>query len=151
MLGGCAAVEQAAKNAGHEIAVPFTPGRTDASQEQTDVDSFAVLEPTVDGFRNYFRGDEPFPELVNTVRYGSERLSRLCGRIVDDRGGGRLEDIGAVLGDDSRDPPVTHSQRCHHGAKIAQIFFGCAAICTNERDDIVVECPSLHEFQRREF
>ena len=61
VLGGCAAVEQAATNAGHDVQVPFTPGRTDATQEQTDVDSFAVLEPTVDGFRNYFRGGETQP------------------------------------------------------------------------------------------
>ncbi len=53
VLGGCAAVEQSAKNAGHDVEVPFTPGRTDASQEQTDVESFAVLEPVADGFRNY--------------------------------------------------------------------------------------------------
>ncbi len=53
VLGGGAAIEQAAKSAGHEVQVPFAPGRTDAAQEQTDVDSFAVLEPTADGFRNY--------------------------------------------------------------------------------------------------
>jgi catalase-peroxidase len=53
VLGGCAAVEAAAKKAGHDVKVPFTPGRMDASQAQTDVDSFAVLEPTADGFRNY--------------------------------------------------------------------------------------------------
>jgi catalase-peroxidase len=53
VLAGCAAVEHAAKNAGHDVQVPFTPGRTDASQEQTDVDSFTVLEPAADGFRNY--------------------------------------------------------------------------------------------------
>ncbi len=61
VLGGCAAVEQAAKNAGHHITVPFVPGRTDASQEQTDVDSFAVLEPSADGFRNYLRAGEKLP------------------------------------------------------------------------------------------
>jgi catalase-peroxidase len=55
VLGGCAGVEQAAKNAGHNVTVPFTPGRTDASQEQTDVEAFAVLEPASDGFRNYLK------------------------------------------------------------------------------------------------
>ena len=55
VLGGCAGVELAARNAGHDVAVPFTPGRTDASQEQTDADSFAVLEPVADGFRNYHK------------------------------------------------------------------------------------------------
>jgi catalase-peroxidase len=55
VLGGCAAVEAAAKKAGHDVTVPFSPGRTDASQEQTDVHSFAVLEPVADGFRNYLR------------------------------------------------------------------------------------------------
>ncbi len=61
VLGGCAAVEQAAKNGGHEVTVPFTPGRTDAAQAQTDVESFAVLEPTHDGFRNYLRAGEKQP------------------------------------------------------------------------------------------
>ncbi len=59
VLGGCAAVEQAAKNAGHDVEVPFAPGRTDATQEQTDVHSFAVLEPAADGFRNHLKADLP--------------------------------------------------------------------------------------------
>jgi catalase-peroxidase len=58
VLGGCAAVEEAAKKAGHDVQVPFTPGRTDASQEQTDVESYDVLEPKVDGFRNFVSGDQ---------------------------------------------------------------------------------------------
>ncbi|MGD0151139.1 MAG: peroxidase family protein, partial [Xanthobacteraceae bacterium] len=58
VLGGCAAIEKAAKSAGYDVKVPFTPGRMDASQEQTDVDSFAPLEPVADGFRNYTRGKQ---------------------------------------------------------------------------------------------
>jgi catalase-peroxidase len=58
VLGGCAAIEKAAKDAGHDVKVPFTPGRTDASQENTDVDSFAPLEPVADGFRNYLSGEQ---------------------------------------------------------------------------------------------
>ncbi len=61
VLGGAAAVEKAAKDGGHDVKVPFTPGRTDASQAQTDAHSFAALEPTVDGFRNYIRGKHPMP------------------------------------------------------------------------------------------
>ncbi len=67
VLGGCAAVEQAATDAGHRITVPFTPGRTDASQEQTHVKSFAVLEPTADGFRNYYRAGQKLPPEVLLV------------------------------------------------------------------------------------
>ena len=61
VLGGSAAIEKAAKDAGHDITVPFAPGRTDASQEQTDVETFAVLEPRADGFRNYLRAGEKAP------------------------------------------------------------------------------------------
>ena len=61
VLGGCAAIERAAKDSGHDLSVPFAPGRTDATQEQTDVASFAVLEPTADGFRNYLGADQHRP------------------------------------------------------------------------------------------
>jgi catalase-peroxidase len=71
VLGGCAAVEKAAKAAGHDVKVPFTPGRADASQEQTDVESFSVLEPAADGFRNYLSGTQLMSaeeELVNKAQ-----------------------------------------------------------------------------------
>ncbi|WP_419843111.1 catalase/peroxidase HPI [Candidatus Poriferisodalis sp.] len=65
VLGGCAAVEQAARAGGHQVTVPFSPGRTDATPDQTDADSFAVLEPTADGFRNYWRpADKRRPEVM---------------------------------------------------------------------------------------
>ncbi|MFJ6260786.1 catalase/peroxidase HPI [Rhodococcus erythropolis] len=67
VLGGTAAVEQAAKNAGQDITVSFTPGRTDATQEQTDIDSFEVLEPRADGFRNYLKGGEKIPAEILLV------------------------------------------------------------------------------------
>jgi catalase-peroxidase len=71
VLGGCAAVEEAAKRAGHDVKVPFSPGRMDASQEQTDVHSFAVMEPKADGFRNYVRkqnGTSPEELLVDRAQ-----------------------------------------------------------------------------------
>ncbi|WLE96041.1 MAG: hypothetical protein QTN59_15305 [Candidatus Electrothrix communis] len=67
VLAGCAGVEQAAGNAGQEVKVPFTPGRTDASQEQTDEESFAVLEPKADGFRNYLK--TKFPKIPVSEEY----------------------------------------------------------------------------------
>ena len=76
VIGGCAAIEQGARNAGHDIEVPFSPGRTDASPEQTDVESFAVLEPAADGFRNYWRaGDKRRPETLLVDRASLLSLS----------------------------------------------------------------------------
>jgi catalase-peroxidase len=85
VLGGCAAVEQAARNAGHNVTVPFAPGRTDASQEQTDIDSFNVLEPEGDGFRNYLRAGDPLsPETrlldrANLLRLTAPQMTVLVG------------------------------------------------------------------------
>ena len=85
VLAGCAGVEQAARNAGHEITVPFTPGRADASQDETDVESFAALEPTVDGFRNYLGKGQRLPteylliDRANLLTLGAPEMTVLVG------------------------------------------------------------------------
>jgi catalase-peroxidase len=85
VLGGCAAIEEAAKRAGHSVKVPFSPGRMDASQEQTDVKSFAVLEPTADGFRNYLRkglegsAAELLVDRANLLRLTAPEMTVLVG------------------------------------------------------------------------
>ena len=89
VLGGCAALEKAARDAGHDVTVPFAPGRTDASQEQTDVDTFDVLEPDADGFRNYLSPDEKLPP---ENRHASKR----CEHAVDD--GARDDGPSAACG-----------------------------------------------------
>jgi catalase-peroxidase len=94
VLAGCAGVEQAAKNAGHTVTVPFTPGRMDASQEQTDVASFAVLEPIADGFRNYLKGKYTLSaeallidkaQLLTLTRTGTDSARRRPARPQDQR------------------------------------------------------------------
>jgi catalase-peroxidase len=85
VLGGCAAVEEAARRAGHDVTVPFAPGRTDASQEQTDVNTFEVLEPAGDGFRNFFRKGDPLsPETrlldrANLLKLTAPQMTVLVG------------------------------------------------------------------------
>ena len=96
VLGGCAAVEQAAKLAGHEVTVGFAPGRTDASQEQTDTETFSVLEPRADGFRNYIRAGEKLPpetlllDRANLLRLTPAEMAVLVGgmRAMDANVGG---------------------------------------------------------------
>ncbi len=91
VLGGAAAIEQAAKAAGHDIEVPFTPGRTDATQEQTDVESFAALEPVADGFRNYYSKGNRLPaeflliDKANLLNLSAPELTVLVGglRVLD--------------------------------------------------------------------
>ena len=91
VLGGCAAVEEAARKAGYKVTVPFAPGRTDASQEQTDENIFDVLEPIGDGFRNYFRADDPLsPETrlldrANLLKLTAPQMTVLVGgmRVLD--------------------------------------------------------------------
>ncbi|MDX1691437.1 MAG: catalase/peroxidase HPI [Acidimicrobiia bacterium] len=101
VLGGNAAVEEAARRAGHDVTVPFAPGRTDATQEQTDVESFAVLEPTADGFRNYYQKDARFSAehmLVDKafmLRLSAPEMTALVGglRVLDTNVGGSAHGV----------------------------------------------------------
>jgi catalase-peroxidase len=96
VLGGCAAVEKAAKKAGHNVKVPFTPGRMDASEQQTDVESFAPLEPVADGFRNYYRGkslmtpEEALVDKAQLLRLTAPEMTVLLGglRVLGANAGG---------------------------------------------------------------
>jgi catalase-peroxidase len=96
VLGGCAAIEKAAKDAGQNVKVPFTPGRMDASQEHTDVDSFVPLEPTADGFRNYYRGnhlmspEEALVDKAQLLRLTGPEMTALVGglRVLGANAGG---------------------------------------------------------------
>ena len=112
VLAGSAGVEQAARNAGHEVEVPFTPGRTDATEEQTDADSFVPLEPVADGFRNYLRGEHRIPaeylliDRANLLTLSAPELTVLVGglRVLGaNQGGSSLgvltENPGALTND----------------------------------------------------
>ena len=122
MLGGAAAVEKAARNAGHEVTVPFTPGRTDASQEDTDVESFGMLEPRADGFRNYLRaGEKLSPETLLVDRaymlgLGAPEMTVLVGglRALGANAGGSSY---GVLTDRPGPRPTTSSSTCSPGAR----------------------------------
>jgi catalase-peroxidase len=135
VLGGCAAVEEAAKAAGYGVEVPFSPGRTDASQEQTDIDAFAVLEPAADGFRNYFRaGDKRRPEellidrasllgltapemtvLVGGLRVLGANAGRVPHGVLTTRPGALSNDFFVHLLDMGTDWRVSHAEHVYEG------------------------------------
>ncbi len=98
VLGGSAAVEQAAKKAGHDVTVPFAPGRTDASQEQTDVEAFGYLEPVADGFRNYLKAK--FSVSAEELLIDRAQLRERTDRAGDD--GSRVGGLRRAL---EREPP----------------------------------------------
>ena len=114
VLGGCAAVEAAAKAAGHAVKVPFTPGRTDASQGQTDVESFAVLEPEADGFRNYQKtaftisAEEMLVDKAQLLTLSAPEMTVLLGG---------LRVLGANVGD------VQHGVFTKQAGKLTNDFF----------------------------
>ena len=135
VLGGGAAVEEAARRAGVEVTVPFSPGRTDASREQTDVDSFAVLEPTADGFRNYWRtGDKRRPETVLVDK--ASLLSLTAPEMTVLVGGMRAHGskLGGIVARRAHRPGRVADQRllrepARHGHRVA----GCRRLSTSTR------------------
>ena len=128
VLGGCAGVEQAARAAGHDIVVPFSPGRTDASADQTDAESFAVLEPTADGFRNYWRAaDKRRPEVMLVDR--SSLLSLTAPEMTVLVGGLRV--LGANTGGSSLGVLTDRA-----GALTNDFFVNCSTWAPNGR------CPT---------
>lgn len=118
MLGGCAAIEKAAKDAGHDITVPFTPGRTDATQEMTDVESFAVLEPTTDGFRNYQHKDAVGTPAERSLIDRANRLSLSAPEMTVLIGG--LRALGTNAGDG---PMADLGVLTHERGKLTNDFF----------------------------
>ena len=136
VLAGCAGVEQAAKNAGHEVTVPFTPGRMDASPEQTDVESFAVLEPIADGFRNYLKGKYSDPGRGSAHRQGpvadpdcarDDRPHRRDARAEDQRRRDeprRLHRATGVVDQRLLREPARHGHRMETGLALRQRFRG---------------------------
>ncbi|HUZ69861.1 MAG TPA: catalase/peroxidase HPI [Candidatus Saccharimonadales bacterium] len=137
ILGGCAAVEQAAKKAGHDVAVPFAPGRTDASQAQTDVASFAVLEPTADGFRNYLRAGETSAaealvvERANLLTLTAPEMTVLIGGMralnanVGGSGHGVLTDRPGTLTNDFFVHLLSMNTEWKEPASTESVFEGC--------------------------
>ncbi|QUR69754.1 catalase/peroxidase HPI [Mycobacterium spongiae] len=114
VLGGCAAVEQAAKAAGHDITVPFSPGRTDAAQEQTDVESFAVLEPKADGFRNYVGKGNPLPaefmllDKANLLTLSAPEMTVLVGGLRALGANYKGSSLGVFTGASGASPSLTN-------------------------------------------
>ncbi len=137
ILGGCAAVEQAAKKAGHDVAVPFAPGRTDTSQSQTDVASFAVLEPTADGFRNYLRAGETSAaealvvERANLLTLTAPEMTVLIGGMralnanVGGSGHGVLTDRPGTLTNDFFVHLLSMNTEWKESASTESVFEGC--------------------------
>ena len=136
VLGGCAGVEQAAKNAGHEVTVPFTPGRMDASPEQTDVESFAVLEPIADGFRNYLKGKYSIPaealliDKAQLLTLTAPEMTVLIGgmRVLKTNVGEtqprRLHQATGVVDQRLLREPARHGHRMETGLALRQRFRG---------------------------